>query len=86
MSRVASIELVVLEWLRESSEPENMSVDGDTKLLELEVLDSLSILQLVGFIEERFEVAMPLEEFVPDNFSTPKTVAEMIARRLDSVV
>jgi acyl carrier protein len=42
----------------------------------------LSILQLVGFIEEQFKISMPLEEFVPDNFATPKSVAEMVARQL----
>ena len=84
MTGVRSIEQAVLDWLRECSDPETVSVDSDTKLLELEVLDSLSILQLVGFLEERFELKMPLEEFVPDNFATPKTVAEMVARWLQS--
>ena len=84
MIGVNSIEEVVLEWLRECVEAESVTVDRESPLLELEVLDSLSILQLVGFIEERFNVAMPLEEFVPDNFATPKSVAEMVARRIQS--
>ena len=79
---VESIEQVVLEWLRECGEAENVPIDSTSPLLELEVLDSLSILQLVGFIEEQFKIAMPLEEFVPDNFATPKSVAEMVARQL----
>jgi len=79
---VESIEQIVLEWLRECGEAENVPIDGTSQLLELEVLDSLSILQLVGFIEEQFKISMPLEEFVPDNFATPKSVAEMVARQL----
>ena len=79
---VESIEQVVLEWLRECGEAENVAIDGTSQLLELEVLDSLSILQLVGFIEEQFKISMPLEEFVPDIFATPKSVAEMVARQL----
>ena len=84
MTSIRTIEDVVLDWLRETSADEDVAVDSNTQLLELEVLDSLSILQLVGFLEEHFEVKMPLEEFVPDNFATPRTVAEMVARRRQS--
>ncbi len=83
MTDTISIEEAVLDWLREYSEPKPASMDSETRLLDLEVLDSLSILQLVGYLEQRFDVNMPLEEFVPDNFATPKTVAEMVARQFD---
>ena len=84
MPETKAIEDVVLDWLREANTDEERTVGSETPLLELEVLDSLSILQLVGFLEERFELKMPLEEFVPDNFATPKTVAEMVARNIPS--
>ena len=75
MADTRTIEEVVLDWLREANTDEERSVGSDTPLLELDVL---------GFLEERFEVKMPLEEFVPDNFATPKTVAEMVARNIPS--
>jgi len=84
MTGVSSIEQIVLEWLRECGDAGNIPVDCESNLIELEVLDSFSILQLVGFIEERFEIVIALEEFVPDNFVTPTTVAQTVARRLRS--
>jgi hypothetical protein len=44
------------------------------------ILDSLAILNLVGFLEERFNVMLPIEEFVPENFRTPAAIAALAAR------
>jgi acyl carrier protein len=84
MTGTDSIEQVLLEWLRESGQNNTVAVESASKLLELEVLDSLGILQFVGFIEQTFKIAMPLEDFVPDNFETPKKVAEMVARIVEA--
>jgi len=34
----------------------------------------------VSFLEERFHLAVPVDEFVPENFRTPATIAAMMAR------
>jgi acyl carrier protein len=52
---------------------------GETdSLLENGLLDSMAIVKLVGFIEERFGVALGDEEFDPDNFETLSAIASMI--------
>jgi acyl carrier protein len=44
---------------------------GDrTELIESGILDSLSVLKLVLFIEEKFGVKVGADEVVPDNFET----------------
>lgn len=53
---------------------------ADTALIEQGILDSIEILNLVAFIEERFEVTLPVEDFVPENFSTPAAIAALVGR------
>ena len=38
----------------------------------------MAIVKLIGFIEERFGVALGDEEFDPDNFETLSAIASMI--------
>ena len=52
----------------------------DTPLIESGLLDLIGLLELVSFLEERFSVALPLDEFVPENFRTPTTVLAMVDR------
>jgi acyl carrier protein len=40
----------------------------------------------VSFLEERFHLAVPVDEFVPENFRTPATIAAMMARLRDPSV
>ena len=62
---------IILNWLRETfADASDVQIAYDTELIEQGVLDSLQILNLVCFMEERFGVTMPVEEFVPENFRT----------------
>jgi len=72
----------VLEWVRKSAAPRfpDLDVRADTLLIDSGVLDSIEILNLVGFLEERFGIALPVEEFVPENFRDPETVARLVLR------
>lgn len=48
----------------------NARLEVDDDLLANGILDSLAILQLVAFIEERFNVRVPDEDVVYENFHT----------------
>ena len=50
------------------SKPELLPLDNDTPLLETGVLDSLSVLKLVLFLEQQFGVVVAAEDLIPDNF------------------
>lgn len=45
-------------------------LEPDESLISSGILDSLTWLQLVSFIEERFEVKISDEELIPDNFQS----------------
>ena len=48
-------------------------------LLETGILDSLGVLDLVNFIEQKFSVGMSDEELVPENFQTIERIAAFVA-------
>lgn len=50
--------------------PELLPIENATSLLASEILDSLSVLKLVLFLEERFGVVVAPEDLVPENFDT----------------
>lgn len=54
--------------------------DGEN-LLESGILDSLGILDLVNFLEQRYHILLADEELVPENFQTIQAVAEFVRRK-----
>lgn len=83
----ATIEPVIADWLRQECPANELAAPslagtGQADLVEAGILDSLSILRLVAFLEEHFGLTMPLEEFVPENFASSAGIARMVARNL----
>ena len=57
-------------------------VDFSTEsgLIENGVLDSLDIVTLVTEINETFDVSIPADEIVPENFDSAKSIYALIER------
>jgi acyl carrier protein len=71
----------VTNWLNRSmTNAASRVIARDTQLIELGVLDSIEILNLVSFLEERFGIALPIDEFVPENFQSAQTIAGLVER------
>jgi acyl carrier protein len=56
----------------------NLGVDDS--LVELGLLDSLSILRTVTFCEEHFGVTVPDHEVLPDHFESVRAIAALVER------
>ena len=72
---------IVIDWI--AALPTRRGTDAihaDTELIGDGILDSLAVLNLVGFLEERFNIMLPVEEFVPVNFRTPSAIASLANR------
>ena len=54
--------------------------DGD-HLLETGIVDSLGVLDLVGFLEEDFGISVGDEELIPENFRDIDRLASFIQRK-----
>ncbi len=77
---------VVLDWIRENTaHPDaERALGATTPLLDEGWLDSLRIVRLVSFVESRFNVAVDLEDLVPENFETVEHIASLIERSRES--
>jgi acyl carrier protein len=54
------------------------SLDPDEDLLAAGTLDSLSLMELVAFIEERYGIEVSDEDLVMENFRTLRSIQELV--------
>jgi acyl carrier protein len=75
-----TVEKFVVEELMVS--PPGTSLDPDTSLVSSGVIDSLAILRLITFLEEKFGIAVEDEEVVPENFETINVIKAFVEDKL----
>jgi acyl carrier protein len=54
----------------------------DSSLLDSGIIDSTGILEVVAFIEEKYQFRIADEELVPENFATINDIARYISGRM----
>jgi acyl carrier protein len=57
-------------------------VTAQTQLLEAGVLDSINLVRLVQFLEERFGISIPEGDMGAELFESPATVSAYVERRV----
>ncbi len=57
----------------------SISVNPDTPFGKLGI-DSLSIIELILFLERKFKITLPEQELIPENFITATTLANCALR------
>lgn len=62
---------------------QNVDIDPNQSLTGSGIIDSLSLLRLIGFIEETFSVQVEDTELNPDNFETLNLMVELIEGKLN---
>ena len=55
-------------------------IQDTTPLIEEGILDSMALMQIVAFLEERTGVRIPDDEVSPDNFDTIEAIERMVDR------
>lgn len=60
---------------------ERPSLAPDENLLAQGIIDSMGILKLVTFLEERFDIEADDDDLVPENFSTLKAIQSFVERK-----
>jgi len=53
--------------------------DND-QLVETGIIDSLGVMTLLGFLEEKFSIQIPGDDLVPENFASISTIAALVER------
>ena len=69
-------------WLRENVTG-GRKVPPDEPLIENGVLTSLQTVELVTFLEERFDIVVEDEEFDEENFGSVEAIAALVANKTE---
>ncbi len=62
----------------ESLKQEFENLDYDDSLLELGIIDSVKILDLINFIEEKFGIKVEDDDLYPENFDSINAIVNYI--------
>ncbi len=63
---------------------QNDGLVDDLSFLQKGLLDSTGILELVAFVEEKYEISVADEELIPDNFDSINKLTDYIVKKLKS--
>jgi acyl carrier protein len=77
------VETVIIDYISQElvRDPALLPVADETSLLESGILDSLSLLQLVVFLEGRFGVTVGDADLLPEHFETVNTICAYLRTR-----
>ena len=59
------------------------NLEDDQSLFEADIIDSLGVIKLLTYIENKFNVHIDIGEITLGNFSTIKDITEMIKNKLN---
>ncbi len=80
------IKTKVKEFIRENFLiNDDMALDDSQSLLESGVLDSTSVLELLAFLEETFDITIDDEEIVPENLDSIQNIVQFVESKKVSV-
>ena len=68
----------ILEILADIIDEDDL--DTCTTLIDDGVLSSLDIIQLIGALNDEFDISIPATEIIPQNFNSVDAMAPMVAR------
>ena len=60
---------------------DNGRLKNDASFLEEGIVDSTGVLELVMFVEDKFDITVEDEEILPDNFDSVNALANYVQRK-----
>ncbi len=79
MSVAESVERFVVEEIAVGRGIESVAHDED--LLASDILDSLGIMELVAFLEEKYGIRVSDDDLTPENFQTVDSIVGFVDRK-----
>ena len=87
MNKLSQEEIIkiVKEYITENFLPSSGldSFENEDSFMEKGIIDSTGVLELLEFIEERFNIRVEDEEVIPDNLDSLKKLSLFIKKKLD---
>jgi acyl carrier protein len=62
------------------------SLKEDTSFLDSGIIDSTGMLELIMFVEQRYEIKIQDEEMVPENLDSISCIVQFLGRKLSKPV
>jgi acyl carrier protein len=78
---VDTISQELCSYIKSMIVDKRVTVEPKTNFSQLGI-DSLSLIELVLFIERKFNIALPEEDLLPENFKSAETLAKCTYRHL----
>jgi acyl carrier protein len=82
MSQQSEVEEALLEFVRANILAPGVSVNAGDTLKDIGV-DSYSVIEMVLFIERRFQVTLPEEKLLPANLKSVEALARCTVEMMD---
>ena len=60
------------------------ALPGGSSLIEAGLIDSTGVLELVGYLEERFDIRITNEELLPENLDSIDNIVAFVQRKLEA--
>jgi acyl carrier protein len=81
-----AIEQEVRQFLRDNFplSADGVALDREDSLIEVGVIDSTGVLELIGFIEERYELTIADEEVLPENLDSIASITRFVGEKTAS--
>lgn len=72
-------EFIIKEMLQQPLETE---LDDNDQLVESGIIDSLGVMTLLSFLEEKFSIQIQGGDLIPENFASISKIAALVDRQL----
>ena len=59
----------------------NSQIDPDVSLMETGIIDSTGILELIDFLEEKFDIKIENEDISPQNLDSLRNISAFVERK-----
>ena len=69
----------LVRYIQENLAPDT-AIDDTTALIDKGILDSMGLMQVIMFIEEKTGIRIPDDEVLPDNFQTIGSIESLVDR------
>jgi acyl carrier protein len=85
MSSAGVAELVRSFLLKKLPSAKKKSFNDDAPLLEAGIIDSLGVLDLVGFLERSFAIRITDDELTPETFASVKSIVSFVKQKKEKI-